>query len=142
MSRSQNNKGFSLVELIVVIAILGVLVGLSATSMNIVGRARAKEAVQTIDKMISRCRAENLSGLDCEVLVSGNRVSLCMGEGEEIDAETLKSSVTVSPASCTFDFNMKTGALTNDSDQSVSVSSGRVSYQIVFDTLTGNHTVQ
>ncbi|MBQ4245500.1 MAG: type II secretion system protein [Clostridia bacterium] len=70
MTLKKNNKGFSLVEMIVVITIMGIAVSLVVGSMVSVYRARSKKAAETLDAVISQCKIDSMSGLDCYLTVS------------------------------------------------------------------------
>jgi len=100
MKHSQKNKGFSLVELIVIVAILSVLVAVVSLSNGIVGRSKVKAAAQTIQVMLERCREENINGLNCKVVVkTGKYVSLETSNGSVIEREDFPSAVTVATSS-------------------------------------------
>lgn len=47
------NKGYSLVELLIVVAIMAILCGLAAVSVGVIKKARAQEAVQTFNSQLS-----------------------------------------------------------------------------------------
>ncbi|MBQ6265917.1 MAG: prepilin-type N-terminal cleavage/methylation domain-containing protein [Clostridia bacterium] len=70
MTQRNNNKGFSLVELLVVIAIMAVAVSLVSYSFVSVYRARSKRAAETLDAVISQCKIDSMSGLDCALEVA------------------------------------------------------------------------
>lgn len=57
----ENNKGLSLVELIVVIAIMCIAVGSLSLSMSLVTGAEAKKAYQKIDSIIDEARTGSMS---------------------------------------------------------------------------------
>lgn len=61
-----NNKGFSLAELCVVLAIMAALVIIVSGSISIVFKARAKSAVEKIGSIVSQCKINSLSGIDNE----------------------------------------------------------------------------
>ena len=57
MKKIKNNKGFSLVELIVVIAIMAVLVGVIAPAiMNNIEKSRESKDIQVLDSIASACQ--------------------------------------------------------------------------------------
>ena len=66
----KNNKGFSLVELIIVIAIMAVLVGvLAPTYLQYVEKSKKSNDVQTVDSIVN---ALEICAIDPEVQVAGD----------------------------------------------------------------------
>ncbi len=62
----KNNKGFSLVELIIVIAIMAVLVGvLAPTYLQYVEKSKKSNDVSTVDSIINACE---IGAIDPEVM--------------------------------------------------------------------------
>ena len=55
------NKGYTLIELIVVVAILGSLFGISTISLTAVSSGQAKKCAGEIDALISRCKVGAMS---------------------------------------------------------------------------------
>lgn len=49
------NKGYTLVEMLIVIAIMGILAGLSFVTFTIVDQARCSSAVNTLNNQMSNC---------------------------------------------------------------------------------------
>lgn len=50
------NAGYSLVELMIIVAIMGVLIGLSAITINVVKNANVEKSSKTINNMLTVCR--------------------------------------------------------------------------------------
>ena len=57
-----NNKGFTLIELIVVIAMMSVIVGSSISLFGSVSNQKIKNFTSTFDDMVSQCKVETASG--------------------------------------------------------------------------------
>ncbi len=66
----KNNKGYTLVELIVIIAILAVLVSVISYSIGIVFRNRSREAASDFDSLLSAVRISTMSGEYYEIVTT------------------------------------------------------------------------
>lgn len=144
MMQTKNNKGFSLVELLVVIAVLAILTGIVGMSLNIIGRSTAKSAAYSVNDLLTRCKAENLSGMECYVELHDSYAALCASDGSEIDRSAFKKPVTIETVDngiTQIGFNMSTGAL-NCNCTEITVTYGRTSYVIELEVLTGRHSIQ
>ncbi|MCR5625022.1 MAG: type II secretion system GspH family protein [Lachnospiraceae bacterium] len=64
MKLLKDNRGFSLIELIVTIAIMGILAGAIVANVVIIGNANSKKAAQRLGTKLDTCLSENLTKLD------------------------------------------------------------------------------
>lgn len=55
------HKGFSMIELIIVIAIIGIFTGLASISFGYIKAGNVRSAVQTVDSNLSRLRLDTMS---------------------------------------------------------------------------------
>lgn len=60
-SRTLNNKGFSLVELMVVMAVMTFLLAVAITSFSIVNNANVSKAAKSMESMITAARVTSMS---------------------------------------------------------------------------------
>jgi prepilin-type N-terminal cleavage/methylation domain-containing protein len=66
----KNNRGYSLVELVIVIAVMAVLSGLLVTSVSILAGWDAKECAKDIEGHLNNVKTNALSKLGAELLLS------------------------------------------------------------------------
>ena len=74
----RNNKGYSFVETIIVIAIIAILAGLSLVSVTLINTARAKQASTIFGDEVSLIKQKNMSmapQLDSSVYAAGTKSS-------------------------------------------------------------------
>ena len=88
-----NNKGFTLVELIVVMAILGIVATLTALSVAASNSARAEQCATSVNSLISMCRSRSLSRAgDVQLTISldgnGNIVGEYFKNGDGVPVST------------------------------------------------------
>lgn len=76
MKKRKNNKGFSLVELVVVIAIMGILVGLTGYGVSLISTKAADECAQRLQIMLERSRTTVMGKSDAylELYTSGDKI--------------------------------------------------------------------
>ncbi|MBQ8943513.1 MAG: prepilin-type N-terminal cleavage/methylation domain-containing protein, partial [Clostridia bacterium] len=69
MANKNNNKGFSLVELLVVVVIMGIAVSIVTGSFISMYNARSKKATETLDAVIAQAKVDAMSGRDCRAVL-------------------------------------------------------------------------
>ncbi len=86
----QNNKGFTLLELIVVIAIIGILSVLSTSFISLAFSERASEAADVVHSLMSECKTASLSGrkdpkltIEYDATTSSYKAVFVAGEGSQ-----------------------------------------------------------
>ena len=160
----RNNRGFSLVELIVVVAILGACVGLITASISTVSSSQARKCAASLDAALSRCRVAAMSRagtVSMTVSVDGDGVVTVkqLEKNGETVTETASDAVgssrcavsyqvkgeaaatALDAAGFTLSFDRDTGAFdfTGTPITSITVSGGGRTYVITLDALTGAH---
>ncbi|MBO7515891.1 MAG: type II secretion system protein [Lachnospiraceae bacterium] len=84
--RKKSNAGFSLVELMIVVAIISVLIGVVTITYSIVGKANAKSYATTLKQAIASARSDTMGRVQntYELIITGNAdgtVDVQVGDG-------------------------------------------------------------
>ena len=118
--KKMNNKGFSLVELIVVIAIMAVLIGVLAPQfMKYVEKSRESTDIQNLDTCISAVRTyyadKDISGVT-SVTISGTKSNPLSGDDAALSDAGCANSIVkgdwATPTGISATINLSTGAVT------------------------------
>lgn len=162
----RNSAGFTLVELVVTVAILGVLVGITSMSISTVFSARARRCATEIDAYLSMCRVNSMSRAgDIKMKLYADEDGSIRGRYFENDIEkdaavfsdarvTVEYTVGGVPIPLTSEypltlaFNRSTGGLMPQNPSgdvpvyctAISISSSRT-YVITLIPSTGNHFI-
>ncbi len=153
----KNNKGVSLIEIVVVIAIISILMATLSLSANLVFRNNAKEAANDVYAMISRVKTATLSGEIDPYLqivkegndfygyiytkgIDGNSIKNekeFLGKNFEITFEKSSGNTfTVGTDECIIKFDKNTIALAGDKVNKIHFAG---TFTINIHTLTGYH---
>lgn len=96
-----SNKGFSIIEVIVVVAIMTVMIGAVSITYTAVKKTNVTKASRTIDDLLTTCREKAMtnSAKEWKVVIDGSTARIIKVDSEgneiEIESETLPSNVKV-----------------------------------------------
>ena len=155
------NSGFTIVELIVVMLIIGIITVIAGLSVSTSTAAKTQRTAASIDSLISKCRTDTLGRSGSVYLTlsldSNGDIVCTHSDGTNVSADTFSGKgisvtyqTTITPSvaltssnSLTLSFNRSTGGLNMQSGAyctSIIFTGGRT-YTIVLVPSTGNHSL-
>ena len=157
----KNNKGFTLVELVVVIAMMAIIAGVSSTVISTVSKQELKDFTNNLDAMLCQTKIETMSGMPdpaLEISIKDGEYRATLYKNSSSTArEVIKSQYLGDDyLKCTyvsdgnvnnytgngvisFKYNRNTGELIDKTITDVSVTSKLGTYSIQFVPQTGYH---
>ena len=148
----RRNGGYTLVELMVVIAILGVLATMAVLSLSVISSTGARQCANQIDAKLSECKINCMSRANAQYLCiyvdGGKQVTISYQFGEESPVELGEGDglyVAFDRASGglrTFSAADTTPITDPAATAIITVTGGLRSYTIVVDALTGAHMLK
>ncbi len=131
--KKTDNKGFSLVELIVVIAIMAVLVGVLAPQFTkYVERSRKSTDVQNVAAIVTAC---DVYQVDTAGLTSGDTITLKSGAMQGLNATPNSIEKALQAAGIT-QYGLKSSSWGGDLTFKVTLTNGVPSYDVTGETGT------
>ena len=129
----RNNRGLTLIELIVVITIIGVVAGLVGLTVGTAVSAKAQSAAASVNILISKCRTGNLS----KTSASGKAPCLTLSvEDDKLLARYYENGSLVSTDSFSLS-GISVKYEKTDSAEPVVLADGGPSLKLSFDRATG-----
>ena len=162
----KNNKGFSLVELIVIIAIMAVAMGAIITYIGSLGTAQAKQCANGLLTGFSQTKVCAMSRSSASMVVYSNedgvflltkqgsneRTEKIGKKGTVVEYRTVRDSSTFSPVGDSVDtgvkieFDRASGACkkmaSSEYCYGFKVTNGRTTYIVNIEPITGRATIQ
>ena len=161
----KNNKGFSLVELVVIIAIMAVLTTAIVSYIGMVGTAQAKKCANGIVSGFSQTKVCAMSRSNANMVIYSNedgvflktvqgttdRIEKIGNKGTVVEYRTVRNSDVFSPIGSTADtgvkieFDRASGACKKVSGNycyGFKVTAGQTTYIVNIEPLTGRATIQ
>lgn len=153
----RRKSGVTLIELIVVIAVMAVLIGFAGLGLSLLTGSRAKDCAKRIENSLTVCRTNSLAKAGqhyVKIYSRDNKVVIESDSAE--DLEISKSGVTVTykisgeteehtlggiDEAIEFKFKQGTGSFLGTTYKYIRVTSGRVSYLITCYPITGKVTL-
>lgn len=134
-----NNKGFSLIELMVVVAIMAIMIGVGVTSYRTVSRTNVKKSARYVDDYLSLARekARTISAYEWNMTIDATQknpvVILVKIEKDDLDNLTVtQMSKETLPSNVKLSISDADGNVTE-----IGGSTGVKKVSIVFKSLTG-----
>lgn len=99
---SKNNKGFSYVELILVIAIMAIMVGIVGLSMGLISRTNVNKAASNLESSMNQARslamAKGTSNGVVDIFRNGDIYYIFVGNTSDPDVADRREELIYSPA--------------------------------------------
>ena len=158
MKREKNHKGFTLIELVVIVAIMGIMLGLGGYSLSMIAAANAKGCAQEINAALVSTRTEayskdNGTSIAKMTLKTGSD-GIYVHKSSDGEKQVGGSRVTVSYSSdgatytpldgtgLTFSYDRSSGAFNALPCKYIKVTGGTKSYTIICYEKTGKTVVE
>lgn len=96
-----SDRGFSVIEVIVVVAIMSVMIGVISITYTVVKKANVTKAAKAIDNLLTTCREKAMtnSAKEWKVVIDGDSAVIIKVDSEgnesEVASETIPSNVDV-----------------------------------------------
>ena len=148
----KDDNGFTLIELIVVIAIMGILIAVVALSASVATSARAKSCAVQLNDSLARCRVNCLAQAGTSYLkISQNEnnayVFTCYGKGTSYTDGTELTNSTISCSGITLSYPgdsastiTRTDPLTVSFNRDGTLTCAATSGDLIFTVTGGGHT--